>query len=136
MRGRWAALIRCFDDGRLALDNNAAERALRGIAMRRSLCLPSSSIWEYWKLVFQIDATRATCSPDHGDDPLVLEVGGADLVRSAGHDLVGSEDSVLDEPADAMVRDTERRCGFRHRDPFAVLLSGTVGMDPAHPAPS
>src|SRR5437773_6936537 len=27
MRGRWTALVRCFDDGRLALDNNPAERA-------------------------------------------------------------------------------------------------------------
>jgi hypothetical protein len=26
---RWTALVRCFDDGRLALDNNPAERALR-----------------------------------------------------------------------------------------------------------
>jgi hypothetical protein len=29
MRGRWAALVRCCDDGRLALDNNPAERARR-----------------------------------------------------------------------------------------------------------
>src|SRR5205823_722657 len=36
MRGRWAALIRCFDDGRLALDNNPAERALRGVAIGRT----------------------------------------------------------------------------------------------------
>lgn len=35
MRGRWAALIRCFDDGHLALDNNPAERALRGVAIGR-----------------------------------------------------------------------------------------------------
>jgi hypothetical protein len=35
MRGRWSALIRCFDDGRLALDNNPAERAFRGIAIGR-----------------------------------------------------------------------------------------------------
>src|SRR5438874_990076 len=35
MRGRWAALGRCFDDGRLALDNNPAERALRGVAIGR-----------------------------------------------------------------------------------------------------
>ena len=35
MRGRWPSLIRCFDDGRLALDNNAAERALRGVAIGR-----------------------------------------------------------------------------------------------------
>jgi transposase len=27
--------MRCFDDGRLALDNNAAERALRGVAIGR-----------------------------------------------------------------------------------------------------
>ena len=35
MRGRWAALGRCFEDGRLALDNNPAERALRGVAIGR-----------------------------------------------------------------------------------------------------
>jgi transposase len=35
MRARWAALVRCFDDGRLALDNNPAERALRGVAIGR-----------------------------------------------------------------------------------------------------
>ena len=27
MRARWPALTRCFDDGRLGLDNNPAERA-------------------------------------------------------------------------------------------------------------
>ena len=32
MRARWTALVRCFDDGRLALDNNPAERALRCVA--------------------------------------------------------------------------------------------------------
>jgi transposase len=35
MRARSAALVRCFDDGRLALDNNPAERALRGVAIGR-----------------------------------------------------------------------------------------------------
>jgi hypothetical protein len=35
MRGRWVALVRCFDDGRLALDNNPAERALRCVAIGR-----------------------------------------------------------------------------------------------------
>jgi hypothetical protein len=33
--GRWPALIRYLDDGRLAIDNNAAERALRGVALGR-----------------------------------------------------------------------------------------------------
>ena len=35
MRARWAALTRCFEDGRLALDNNPAERALRCVAIGR-----------------------------------------------------------------------------------------------------
>jgi transposase len=32
---RWLALTRCFEDGRLSLDNNPAERALRGVALGR-----------------------------------------------------------------------------------------------------
>src|SRR5262249_4600915 len=35
MLARWLALTRCFDDGRLSLDNNPAERALRGVAIGR-----------------------------------------------------------------------------------------------------
>jgi transposase len=33
--GRWEALVRCSDDGRLEIDNNAAERALRAVALGR-----------------------------------------------------------------------------------------------------
>jgi hypothetical protein len=36
MRARWAVLTRYFKDGRLGLDNNPAERALRGIAISPS----------------------------------------------------------------------------------------------------
>jgi transposase len=35
VRNQWTALNRYCDDGRLAIDNNAAERALRGIAVGR-----------------------------------------------------------------------------------------------------
>src|SRR3954453_13098172 len=35
MRARWTAPTRCFNDGRLALDNNPAERALRCVAIGR-----------------------------------------------------------------------------------------------------
>ncbi len=31
----WPALTRAFDDGRIALDNNPAKRALRGVAVGR-----------------------------------------------------------------------------------------------------
>jgi hypothetical protein len=33
--GRWTALVRYCDDGHLEIDNNAAERALRGVALGR-----------------------------------------------------------------------------------------------------
>lgn len=33
--GRWAALLRFCDDGRIEIDNNAAERALRVVALGR-----------------------------------------------------------------------------------------------------
>lgn len=35
MLTRWRALTRVFDDGRIGLDNNRAERALRGVALER-----------------------------------------------------------------------------------------------------
>ncbi len=35
MQARWPALAGCFDDGRLALDNNPAERTLCRVAVRR-----------------------------------------------------------------------------------------------------
>ena len=38
---RWGALLRFCDDGRVEMDNNAAERALRAVALgRRTICLP------------------------------------------------------------------------------------------------
>ena len=87
MRARWTALVRCFDDGRLALDNNPAERALRCVAMRRSLYPSCSSVWKHWKLVYWHDATRTTCSPNRGGHPFLLQVVGTDLVGSARHNL-------------------------------------------------
>jgi transposase len=69
MLPRWSAFTRFLDDGRICLSNNAAERALRGVAMRRSLCPSSSSLCKHWKLVFRRDATRATCSRNRGDHP-------------------------------------------------------------------
>ena len=47
-----------IDVGRSCLGGIAAERALRGIAMRR--LLPSSTVCKHCKLIFVIDAIRAT----------------------------------------------------------------------------
>ena len=48
----WQGLVLFLEDGRLELDTNTIERAIRPIATRRSLCPPSSSVWKHWKLVF------------------------------------------------------------------------------------
>ena len=44
MLRRWELFARFLDDGRICLTNNAAERALRGIATIESFCTPSSSV--------------------------------------------------------------------------------------------
>src|SRR5439155_13446405 len=119
---RWIQLTRYRDDGRLEIDNNAAERAIRTVATRRSLCSPSSSVCKHCKLGFRHVATRATCLLDRCGYPFMVEVGGSDLVRSARHNLLGGVGAAVDQTADAVARDSERRSGLRHRKPFAVLL--------------
>src|SRR6516162_250428 len=57
MRARRPALSRCFDDGRLALDNNPAERALRCVAIGRKNYLFAGS-----------DEGASCCSPHHAID--------------------------------------------------------------------
>jgi transposase len=58
----WDGLVRFLDDGRIQMDTNSVERAMRPIAMRGSLCSPSLSIWKHWKRVRISSATRATFS--------------------------------------------------------------------------
>jgi transposase len=133
MRSRWKALLRCLDDGRLALDNNPAERALRCVAMRCSLCPPSSSLWKHWNLILEIDATRATFSPEAGGDPLVIEITGTDLVWGARDDLLGGKHAVFDQTANFVIGDAELESGLCHRQPFAGLLGRPVGANAIHP---
>ena len=129
---RWDRFTRFLDDGRICLTNNAAERALRGVAMTRPLYPPSSSVWKHCELALRQDATRATCPPERGRHPFMVEVGGADLVRSARHNLLALEDAVLDQATDAVARDAQHRRGLRHREPVAAPLGGTVGVDAVH----
>jgi transposase len=134
MLKRRPSFTRFLNDGRVCLSNNAAERALRGIAMIESFCTPSSSIWKHWDLFFGIDPTRATISLECSDDLLRMQIGGTDLMGRVGHDLLADQDSVLDELADLMVIDA-KLCGcIAHRQPFAVLLRGAVAVNAAHAA--
>jgi hypothetical protein len=57
--GRWDALMRYLDDGRLSIDNNLAERLLRGIAMTRKnfLFLGSDAGGERAAVIYTIAET-------------------------------------------------------------------------------
>jgi len=66
---------------------NAAERALRGIAMPVSLCTSSPSVWKHWKLISGGDVTRTPFMP--GLDP-----DGAALARGEQLDEIVAADGV------------------------------------------
>ncbi|MGO8275869.1 IS66 family transposase, partial [Rhizobium ruizarguesonis] len=57
---RWSSLCLFLDDGRVAIDNNAAERALRPIGMTDSYYTYSSNARKQGLLVFHFDATRTS----------------------------------------------------------------------------
>ena len=97
MLKRWGRFARFIDDGRICLTNNAAERALRGFAIRESLCIPSLSVCKHWNGVVVSDATRATLSRHRRLDRLRHEVIGADLIRRSRNDLHGGKDAGFDE---------------------------------------
>ena len=90
MLTRWEGFARFTTDGRICLSNNAAERAIRGLATACSLCPPSSSVWEHWQLVLVFDPTRAALPPEGLRHLVLVEVGDADLIGRAPHDLLGS----------------------------------------------
>jgi transposase len=94
---RWDAFTRFLEDGRLCMSNNAAERELRAVAMRGSLCSPSSSIWKHWKRVRVSSATRATFSGHRYFDRLRSQVTGADLVGRSGNNLLSRKDAGFNE---------------------------------------
>ena len=99
MLKRWPAFTRFLDDGRICLSNNAAERALRGIAMLESLCIPSSSVCKHWNRVVVSDATRATFSGHRRSDRFRRQVVGANLVWRAGHNLHRRQHTGFDQAA-------------------------------------
>jgi transposase len=99
MLKRWGTFTRFLDDGRICLTNNAAERALRGIAVLESLCIPSSSVCKHWNRVVVSDATRATFSGHRRFDRFRRQVVGANLVWCAGHNLHRGQHAGFDQAA-------------------------------------
>ena len=97
MLRRWGAFTRFLEDGRICLTNNAAERALRCVPKRVSLCTPYSSICKHWKHIRVNNATRATLSGHRRFYRFRHQIGGADLMRRARYDLHRRKHAGFDE---------------------------------------
>jgi hypothetical protein len=99
MLKRWDSFTRFLEDGRICLTNNAAERALRGIAILESLCIPSSSVCKHWNRVVVSDATRATFSGLRRFNRTRCQVVGANLVWRARYNLHRGQHAGFDQAA-------------------------------------
>ncbi len=73
------------------------ERSIRPIAMRGSLCTPSSSVCKHWKRVHVNNATRTTFPGHRRFDRLRRQVVGTDLMRRAGNNLHSRKDTGFDK---------------------------------------
>ena len=105
MLKRWDRFACFIDDGRVCLTNNAAERALRGFAIRKSLYIPSSNVCKHWNRVVVGKATRAPLSRRRGFDRFRHQVIGTDLIRRSGNNLHGGKDAGFDEAPYRVVSD-------------------------------
>jgi hypothetical protein len=128
---RRKALSRFVTDGRLEVDNNIAENAMRAIATPVSLCTSSSSIWKHWELNAGIDVTRAPFTPGRLHHRRRVQVGGTDLERRARNNLLGAKNTGFDQLAEPMAGDAASRRRLAQGQPGAVLLRGLVGVDAA-----
>ena len=122
----WTGLTRFLEDGRLELDTNPVENAIRPVATTHSLCPPFSSVWKECELVLRNALTRRVLALDGRGHLFGLEVGCPDLVWRARDHLFGSEDARLDQPADQVVGHPELRGSLAHGQPRAILLGGAV----------
>jgi transposase len=96
---RWEGLTRFLHDGRVELDTNPVERAIRPVVVLESLCIPSSSVCKHCNRVVVSDATRATFSGYRRFDRFRRQVVGPNLVRRAGHNLHRGQHAGFDQAA-------------------------------------
>jgi transposase len=130
----WAGLERFLDDGRIELDTNSVERAMRPVSTPGSLCTSSSSIWKHWKLIAGSQVTRASFTPDRLPQGRCGKVGGEDLERRAGNDLLGAKDASFDQFTYPMAGNAASLSCLAQGQPDPVLLGGLVGMNVADTA--
>ncbi len=102
----WTGLCRFLADGRVEMDNNTVERALRPIAMCESLYTPSSSICKHWKRAGVGYATRAALPGHRRFDGRSGQIFRTDLIGRSANDLLSGKDTGFDKAAYHVVRDT------------------------------
>jgi hypothetical protein len=86
-----------LSNGHLEIDNNAAERGMRGLAKRVSLCTPSSSVCKHWKCIRIRNPTRAHFSGYGSFDRFRRQVVSTDLIGRTGYDLHSRKDAGFDK---------------------------------------
>ena len=72
--GHWKGLTVFLSDGRVEVDNNTVERAIRPIPTPVSLCTSFLSVWKHWKWLRRFGATRAPFPGDRRGDGLRMQV--------------------------------------------------------------
>ncbi|CAL4867901.1 IS66 family transposase ISRel15 [Asticcacaulis sp. MM231] len=97
---RREVLERFLYDGRIELDSNIVERAIRPQTMRDSLCILSSSVCKHWKRVRVRGATRGGLPGQRRFNRVRGQVRAADLMWRSGNNLLRRQDPVLDETPD------------------------------------
>jgi len=129
----WAGLTMFIDDGRLEPDTNTVERNIRPIATRESLCTPSLSVWKHWKLIFGGQVTRAAFTPDRRRYRWCGKVGGEDLERRTGNDLLGAKQAGFNQLAYSVAGDAVLLCRLAQGQPSSILLGGFIRVNGADP---
>ena len=109
-------------DGRIELDSNIVELAIRPQAGPESLCSPSLSVCKHWKRLRISNATRAALSGYRSLDRRRSQVAGPDLIRRAGNHLLGRQHVRLDKVAYSVVRHAQSRRRLCHGKPFALFI--------------
>ncbi len=104
---RWPSFCLFLSDGRVAIDNNPAERAMRPIGMCQSLYTPSSSICKHWKRAGVGYATRAALPGNRRFDGRRGQVLRTDLIGRSTNDLLSGKDTAFDKAAYHVVRDAQ-----------------------------
>jgi transposase len=122
-----AALMRYLDDGRLVLDNNRSERALRSIAQPVSYCTSCSSARNPEGPRIARNSRRApsaTATPRQGvADPRPVEIFGQNLPRGVEDQLPRRDCPLADELANGVARDAQLLRRLEQRQAPTILHS-------------